>query len=316
MHAIRTHIWFARELQIMLLFSASSVAIADDSATFDSGNRDESRLGEMVPIPASPFLMGNNGNEPFSSVAELPQHEVDLPAYQIGKYEVTRGQYRRFMQDDGYEDSSYWSEAGWKWRQDSKRTEPAQWAVVQEWVGHGYGPHRFTQTDKHPVVGVTYFEAEAYCKWAGGRLPTEAEWEKAARWTGTHSNVFPWGDQWDPEKCNHLKDSNPAGGGMERLQSAPVGSYPDGASPYGCMDMVGNAYEWVADWFKSYPGAKRPVDYTGERRFPRGGCWDDGPNNNRCAYRGWSLPPDQSGPGPERDCDFIGFRVARSAQKE
>ena len=103
---------------------------------------------------------------------------------------------------------------------------------------------------------------------------------------------------------------------MERLQSAPVGSYPDGASPYGCMDMVGNAYEWVADWFKTYPGAERPVDYTGQRRFPRGGCWDDGPNNNRCAYRGWSLPPDRSGPNPERDCDFIGFRVARSVQQE
>jgi formylglycine-generating enzyme required for sulfatase activity len=121
-------------------------------------------LGELITIPRGAFLMGNNGNETHSSAAELPQHKVDVPAYQIGKYEVTRGEYRRFIAGGGYEESSYWSEDGWKWKQAAQRTEPAQWAAEQEWVGHGYGPHRFTQTDKHPVVGVTYYEAEAYCK--------------------------------------------------------------------------------------------------------------------------------------------------------
>ena len=87
--------------------------------------------------------------------------------------------------------------------------------------------------------------------------PPKQNGKKRRRWTGSHPNVFPWGDDWDAEKCNHLNDRNPAGGGMERLQSAPVGSYPEGASPWGCMDMVGNAYEWVADWYKSYPGAER-----------------------------------------------------------
>lgn len=81
------------------------------------------------------------------------------------------------------------------------------------------------------------------------------------------------------------------------------------------MDMVGNAYEWVADWYKSYPGAKRPVDFAGEKRLPRGGCWDDGPLNNRCAYRGWSLLPDKEGPHPASDCGFIGIRVARSVDE-
>ena len=208
---------FCRALSASVLILSAITATAEDTPSPAATSDHESRLGVLITIPAGPFLMGNNGKEPFSAAAELPQHEVDVAAFQIGKYEVTRGEYRRFIKGGGYDNSSYWSDDGWAWKQKVNRTEPAQWAAEQSWVGHGYGPHQFTQTDKHPVVGVTYFEAEAYCKWAGGRLPTEAEWEKAARWTGTNANVFPWGDEWDPEKCNHLKDSNPAGGGMERL---------------------------------------------------------------------------------------------------
>ncbi|MCX5674290.1 MAG: SUMF1/EgtB/PvdO family nonheme iron enzyme [Planctomycetota bacterium] len=263
------------------------------------------RIGEMVTIPAGSFLMGNNGSEGAGGPEEFPRHPVNLPAYQIGKYEVTRGEYRKFIESGGYKDSRYWSTEGWKWKEKARRSEPDHWAAAQNWGGND-----FRQTDNHPVVGVTYYEAEAYCRWAGGRVPTEAEWEKAARWTGTHSNVYPWGDAWDPEKCNNLEDHSAAGGGYKKLQSAPVGSYPDGASPYGCMDMVGNAYEWVSDWSKSYPGSSKPFDNTPKTRFVRGGCWDDGPSSVRCAYRGWSLPPDSSGTGPG-DTDYIGFRVAR-----
>ena len=293
----------------------------------------DDRMGEMVTIPAGKFLMGNNGSEGFGTSDELPQHWVDLPTYEIGKYEVTRGQYRRFIEAGGYRDSRYWSAEGWKWKESDvidyagmygkvvhtvrpnpkeKRTEPEHWAAEQEWVEHGYDHPRFTQTDDHPVVGVTHYEAEAYCKWAGGRLPTEAEWEKAARWDekNQHPNVFPWGDIWDSEKCNNPLDHNPAGGGYRKNQSAPVGSYPKGASPYGCMDMVGNAYEWVADWAKSYPGNPKPFDYTGAYHFVKGGCWDDGSDSVRCAYRGWYLPPSSGGTGPG-DSDYIGFRVAR-----
>lgn len=273
--------------------------------------RDE-RLGEMVTVPAGSFLMGNSGREPHSSAAELPQHRVYVSAFEIGKYEVTRGEYRRFMEAGGYEDSAYWSTDGWSWKKKVERTEPERWAAEQEWIGHGHGHPRFIQTDDHPVVGVTYYEAEAYCRWAGGRLPTEAEWEKASRWDqkNQHARIWPWGDVWDPEKCNNAFDHNPVGGGYRVNQSTPVGSYPDGASPYGCLDMVGNAYEWVADWAKSYPGSSEPFDHTGTRRVVRGGCWDDSNNSNRCAYRGWFVPPDRGGPGPN-DCDYIGFRVAR-----
>ena len=291
------------------------------------------RLEELVTIPAGTFLMGNTGDEGHGQAAEYPQHSVYLATYEIGKYEVTRGQYRRFIEDGGYEDPQYWSVEGWEWKESGvvvyagmhgavdrveppgglrPRSAPEHWEVEQEWIGHGLGHPRFAQTEDHPVVGVTYYEAEAYCKWAGGRLPTEAEWEKAARWdeASQQARIWPWGDTWDPEKSNNPEDHSDAGGGYRVNQSAPVGSYPDGASPYGCLDMVGNAYEWVADYAKSYPGAPVPFDYTGQYHYVRGGCWDDGPGAVRCAARVWYLPPNSGGVGPG-DSDYIGFRVAR-----
>ena len=281
--------------------------------------------GEMITIPAGEFIMGNNKG----GWDQKPEHAVYLPEYQIGKYEVTRGEFRKFMEAGGYSNRSYWSDEGWKWKEgnyiiyagmygnvdsvlrpdkNNKRSEPQYWKSEQEWKGHGYGHPIFTQTDNHPVVGVTYYEAEAYCKWAGGRLPTEAEYEKAARWNGTRSYIWPWGDTWDPEKDNNPFDHNPAGGGYRVNQSAPVGSYPAGASPYGCMDMTGNAYEWCADWAKSYPGCVKQYDYTGLYHVVKGGCWDDPEANT--TYRTWYLPPGSAGVGGD-DSDIIGFRMAR-----
>jgi len=280
--------------------------------------------GEMITIPAGWFIMGNDSG----SWEERPSHTVYLPAYQIGKYEVTRGEYRKFMEAGGYENSEYWSPEGWVWKEGDiivhagmygavsyserpdkylKRNAPDYWEEEQEWIGHGYGHPLFVQTDDHPVIGITYYEAEAYCNWAGGRLPTEAEYEKAARWTGTRSNLYPYGDTWDPERSNNPLDHNPAGGGFKVNQSAPVGSYPEGASPYGCMDMTGNAYEWCAGWAISYPGSSRPYDHTGKYHVVKGGCWDD--PNVTSAFRSWYLPPSSSGTGPG-DSDYIGFRMA------
>lgn len=284
------------------------------------------RIGEMITIPASTFLMGSNPGDPYAGADEQPQHPVYVPTFQIGKYQVTRGEYRKFLEAGGYQDRRYWSAEGWTWKEggtvaftgdhnkvdrvarpnpDKPRVEPLYWAAEQDW-----GTGLFTQTDLHPVVGVTYYEAEAYCKWAGARLPTEAEWEKAARWTGTHSNIWPWGDTWDPKKCNNSPIHRPARGGVNKLQSSPVGSFPDGASPCGCMDMVGNGWEWVSDWAVSYAGSPASFDHTNAFRFVRGGCWDDDAGPCRCAFREWYLPPDSTGTGPG-DCDYVGFRIAR-----
>ncbi|MFH1267718.1 MAG: SUMF1/EgtB/PvdO family nonheme iron enzyme [Planctomycetota bacterium] len=322
---------------VLLLPLAGDAAEAVEESNQTEAAKANERIGKMVTIPAGRFLMGSNDQERFAAREEFPQHWVDVPAFQIGKYEVTRGEYRTFMEAGGYKDPKHWSPEGWKWKEsdvivhsgmhgnvarvvrpnkEQERNQPEHWAAEQEWIGHGHGHPRFTQTDKHPVVGVTYYEAEAYCKWAGGRLPTEAEWEKAARWDekNQHARTWPWGDTWDPEKCNNPFDHNAAGGGHKVNQSAPVGSYPDGAGPYGCMDMVGNAYEWVADWAKSYPGNPRPFDHTNAYHFVKGGCWDDGPNAVRCAFRGWYLPPNSGSTGPG-DSDYIGFRLARDVPR-
>ena len=235
---------------------------------------------EMIYIPAGSFLMGNNGAEPYSYCGELPQHSVNLSGYYIGKYEVTRGQYRAFMTATG-------------------RAAPHYWDALQDW-----GTGSFTQTDNHPVVAVTWYDAEAFCTWAGGHLPTEVQWEKAARWTGSYPNVYPWGNTWDAEKCNNYYDHNAAGGGYQKYQTAPVGSYPAGVSPYGLHDMAGNVWEWCQDWYVSYPGSTCPFNYTGSYRVLRGGGWIiHGDVYTRCAYR--------YGYFPYYSWNYYGFRLAR-----
>ncbi|MCX6344247.1 MAG: formylglycine-generating enzyme family protein [Armatimonadetes bacterium] len=272
---------------------------------------------DMISIPAGTFLMGNSGigdDATDSNLsAELPQHSVYLSAYSIGKYEVTRGQYRKFMEAGGYSTKAYWSDEGWQWKETEKRVEPSDWAP-EDW-GSG---QPFTQTDNHPVVGVTYYEAEAFCNWAGGHLPTEAQWEKAARWDAatSHPNVYPWGDVWDAEKCNNLDDHNSAGGGYGAGQAAPVGSYPSDASPSGCQDMAGNVEEWCKDWYQNTYYSQSPTSdpqgpATGGYRVLRGGSWGSTIStfylnifyDLRCAYRSCDTPN-------YYDVDF-GFRLAR-----
>lgn len=160
----------------------------------------------MVVVPAGPFLMGQDEG-PRSN---RPQREVYLDAFSIDRTEVTNAAFADFVRETGFQPE------GW----DAARAVPAD--------GGDY-----------PAVGLLWREADAYCRWAGKRLPTEAEWEKAAR--GTDGRRYPWGEEWDPNLANTAE----SGHGALR----PVGSYPAGASPYGALDLAGNAAEWVADYF-------------------------------------------------------------------
>ncbi len=216
----------------------------------------------MITIPAGKFIMGSNNGEPN----KRPVHTVYLDVYQIGKCEVTVAQYRKFCNATG---RSMPQAPEWGWK------------------------------DKHPVVNVTWEDAAAYCKWAGGRLPTEAEWEKAAR--GTDGRGYPWGNKWDRKKCANIK--------IGLTSTARVGAYPAGASPCGCEDMAGNVYEWCADWYSaSYYGRspssnpKGPKD--GELRVLRGGGWVGNATGCLITSRNAGLP------GITRT-NYFGFRLAR-----
>jgi len=263
---------------------------------------------QMVVIPAGPFLMGT----PPSQVDELfrllkaeyegatrdwltdeaPQHEVILPAYAISRYPITNAEFARFIDDGGYATREYWSQAGWQQKESEGWTQPRYWADEQ-W-----------NDPSQPVVGVSWYEALAYCNWLAAktgrpyRLPTEAEWEKAAR--GADGRHYPWGNTWDAARCNN-KERGPG-------RTTPVGQYPAGDSPYGVSETVGQVWEWCSSKYGGYP--YRAEDGREElegddMRILRGGSWYNGAARCRCAYRSWDYPG-------YRNYDW-GFRCVRAS---
>lgn len=219
--------------------------------------------GEMVLIPAGEFWMGSEDG----GADEKPRRRVYLDAFRIDKYELTNSQYERFMQATGRAAPNYWNNGSFNGA-------------------------------SQPVVGVSWEDGEAYCKWAGKRLPTEAEWEKAAR--GTDGRKYPWGEQWDSSRAN--SDESKLG------KTAPVGSYPGGVSPYGGHDMAGNVWEWVADWYdQNYyqraPGRNPKGADSGQLRVLRGGSWYYDPSFLRSTFRGRNDPTFRG--------NRVGFRCAQ-----
>ena len=194
-------------------------------------------IRELILIPAGDFIMGSDpAVDPQATElsGELPQHIHPTGHYYIGKYEITCEEFAPFIADGGYTDPGYWSPEGWEYLTYMGKTKPNNW---NEWPFTGT-TNGITFPD-YPVHNLTLFEAEAFCNWAGGRLPSEAEWEKAAR--GTDGRIYPWGNEWDPYKCNGLIGQHYA--------IEPVGSYsPEGDSPYGLCDASGNVMEWTNDW--------------------------------------------------------------------
>jgi formylglycine-generating enzyme required for sulfatase activity len=201
-------------------------------------------------------------------------------------YEVTNAAYQKFIDAGGYTTREYWSDAGWSWKQGNNITGPK-------------ASSGFTDAQQ-PRVGISWYEAEAYAKWRGGRLPTEAEWEYAAR--GPDSLLYPWGNTWDGSKANTYENNYG--------KTKPVGSYESGKSWVGAYDLAGNVWEWVADWYSDTYYQQRVKNDpagpdSGQSRVVRGGSWYDFRSYARAAYRFYWLPYFRY--------DYFGFRVCASA---
>lgn len=228
---------------------------------------------DMVLIPAGPFLMGTDEFD-----IEGPPRTVHLPDFLIDRIPVTNTRYAAFVRATGH------------------RPPP-------DWPGGRPPKGRLD----HPVERVTWDDARAFASWAGKRLPTEAEWEKAAR--GTDGRRWPWGDAFDEARCITWDHAMALGD----VTTVPVGSHPDGASPYGVLDMAGNAEEWVADVFLPYPGSThRSAASSGGQRVLRGGSWFFTMEHARCGYRR-GAPPDFDG---WTTCGGPGFRCAMDVDRD
>jgi sulfatase modifying factor 1 len=211
---------------------------------------------DMIMIPAGHFWMGSSLKESRNE-SEKPRHRVSLATYYIDKFLVTNQSYRRFIKEAGHPEPPFWA--------DPQFNHPMQ-----------------------PVVGVSWNDAEAYAKWANKRLPTEAEWEKAAK--GEEGLIHPWGNEFAAGKANV---------DYAMTQTSQVGKFQGGVSPYGCFDMIGNVWEWCTDWFDEKYYAVSPSENPkgpakGRKKVIRGGAWDTISFNSRNAFRFFADPTTRS----------------------
>jgi iron(II)-dependent oxidoreductase len=264
---------------------------------------DAAGLPAEVYVPGGPFTMGTSA-EPWALDNERPAHTVDVPGFWLDTTPVTNAAYAAFIADGGYDEPRWWTPDGWAHRQQAGLSAPLFWRWEGEWVRESFGVTR-PLVPGEPVMHVCWYEADAYARWAGRRLPTEAEWEKAARHdpvTG-RSRRYPWGDAGPSPRLANL--------GQRYLRPAPAGSYPEGAAPCGARQLIGDVWEWTSSDFSPYPGFTAwpyreysQVFFGPEYKVLRGGAFGVSPVACRGTFRNWDYPV--------RRQIFAGFRTARS----
>ncbi|WP_224300636.1 ergothioneine biosynthesis protein EgtB [Streptomyces olivaceus] len=259
-----------------------------------------------VLVPGGPFTMGT-ANEPWALDNERPAHRREVAPYFIDTVPVTNGAYRAFIDDGGYDDPRWWTPDGWDHIRRHSVTAPQFWRRDGgQWLRRRFGVTEAVPADE-PVLHVCWYEADAYARWAGRRLPTEAEWEKAARYDPVTGGTrrYPWGDaDPGPEHANL---------GQRHLRPAPAGSYPAGESPLGVRQLIGDVWEWTSSDFAPYPGFRAfpyreysEVFFGPDYKVLRGGSFAVDAVACRGTFRNWDYPI--------RRQIFSGFRTARSAE--
>jgi formylglycine-generating enzyme required for sulfatase activity len=272
--------WAAQQAAQQAEQRAEATRVAVAAATRVALVVEAINAGLIVEVPAGEFLMGSTDADSNAASDEKPQRKVYLDAFLIDRTEVTNAMYARCVQASACRPPN-----------DVKSSKRSSY----------YGNAQYAN---YPVVYVSWNDAQAYCKWAGSRLPTEAEWEKAARGPSTGSGggrIYPWGNE--PPDAQRSNFAGKAG------DTTPVGAYPVGASPYGALDMAGNVWEWVADWYDekyyaSMPARNPQGPGSGQNRVRRGGSWYYPQSYVRAANR--------TSNGPGLVDDGVGFRCARS----
>jgi iron(II)-dependent oxidoreductase len=257
---------------------------------------------ELIEVPAGPCTIGADADG-FAYDNERPRHRTDLRGYLIGRTPITNATYLAFVEGGGYERREWWSAEGWAWKARYDITRPGAWTAdhAAEWrLGRLEPLH-----PDRPVIHVSWFEADAFARAHGARLPTEFEWEKAARWDQEAQRAlrYPWGRRAPVPGLHANLDQRGCG-------TAPVGAYPAGASPYGALGMIGDVWEWTLSAFEGYPGfVAHPyreyseVFFGSDYRVLRGGSWATRTRVATPAFRNWDYP--------QRRQIFAGFRIAR-----
>jgi ergothioneine biosynthesis protein EgtB len=227
--------------------------------------------------------MGYNGTD-YSYDIELPEHKVFLNDYKMDTYPITNGQYLKFIEDGGYENFKFWLSDGWEKVKENDWKAPMYWIKEDQWYVQDFLGKREINPNE-PVCHVSFYEADAYSKWAGKRLPTEAEWEKACCWDEQKQikTICPWGDEEPKEDQANLLESH-------LWAQTEIGSYPNGKSSAGCQQMIGDVWEWTSSEFTGYPGFKTGFDEYNDKWFTnqkvlRGGSFGTPKMSIRGSYR-------------------------------
>jgi iron(II)-dependent oxidoreductase len=259
-----------------------------------------------VRVEGGAFVMGTD-TDAWGYDNERPAHEVHVDPFWIDTVPVTNAAYAEFIAAGGYHERRWWTDAGWNRRRRDELEQPAFWRHEggESWSRMRLGWREPLSPDE-PVQHVSWYEADAYARFRGRRLPTEPEWEKAAAWDprAGRARRYPWGD--DPPDESHANLN------QRHFRPAPVGAYPSGASAYGCLQMIGDVWEWTASDFTAYPGFRAfpyreysEVFHGTDYKVLRGGSWATHPRAVRNTFRNWDYPI--------RRQIFAGFRCARDA---